>query len=281
MGFWGSGSFDNDAAMDWLGELERELRLSFVQDALREAIADDDQDFEPSWKEAQGIAAAEVVAALCGKPNSRLPVEHWVLHNLGEEGISIECLQLARAAVEAIGSQNGRTRANEPWSQTYEQWNNEWLATLSDLIERLQSASPTSRDQPSIFLSHTWKDKPFARRLASELTQLGARVWIDEAEIKLGDSLIEKIRTGIDEMDYLAVVLSPDSVTSPWVQREVDIAMNQEIEGKQVKVLPLLYRTCDLPWFLKGKLYADFSNPDRYSFALRQVTERLGLPAKQ
>lgn len=281
MGFWGSGSFDNDAARDWLGELEREPTLSFVQGTLRKAIEDDDQDFEPSWTEAEGIAAAEVIAALCGTPNSRLPVEHWVLHNLGEEGVSAECLHLARSAVEAVESRNGRTRTAEPWSQAYEQWNDEWLATLGDLTERLRSASPVYRDQPSIFISHTWKDKPFARRLASDLVQLGARVWIDEAEIKLGDSLIEKIRTGIDDVDYLAVVLSPDSVASSWVQREVDIAMTQEIEGKQVKVLPLLYRDCDLPWFLKGKLYADFSKPDRYSSALQQIIDRLELPVDQ
>ena len=116
----------------------------------------------------------------------------------------------------------------------------------------------------SIFLSHNHADKTFARRLTKDLQQAGIRVWFDEAELKIGDSLIEKIRQGIDEMEYVGVVLSPNSVESPWVQREVDIAMNQEIKGKRIKVLPLVIADCELPGFLEGKLYADFRNKRRY-----------------
>jgi len=130
---------------------------------------------------------------------------------------------------------------------------------------------------PSVFLSHTWKDKEFVRRLAVDLEEAGARVWVDEAEILLGDSLIEKIRSGIDEMEYLAVVLSPDSVSSEWVKREMDIAMNQEIEGRKVKVLPLLREKCDLPGFLKGKLYANFTEDDRYRDALNLLLRKFEL----
>lgn len=131
------------------------------------------------------------------------------------------------------------------------------------------------RRAPGIFLSHTWRDKEFVRKLAQDLEKAGAKVWVDEAEIKLGDSLLAKIQDGIDEMDYLAVVLSPDSVESEWVKREVEIAMNQEIAGGTVKVLPLLYRNCDLPGFLIGKLYADFTEPDRYQRSLKMILERL------
>jgi hypothetical protein len=131
--------------------------------------------------------------------------------------------------------------------------------------------------KPGIFLSHNWSDKEFVKKLANDLDRLGARVWIDEAEIQIGDSLIEKIQSGIDEMDYLAVFLSPHSVKSEWVKREVDIAMNQEIENKKVKVLPILVAPCELPGFLKGKLYADFTTQDNYEKALEQLTKKLGL----
>jgi hypothetical protein len=45
----------------------------------------------------------------------------------------------------------------------------------------------------SIFLSHNHADKPFVRRLAQDLQAAGARVWLDEAEMLIGDSLIKKI----------------------------------------------------------------------------------------
>jgi hypothetical protein len=133
---------------------------------------------------------------------------------------------------------------------------------------------------PGIFLSHNWNDKPFVRKLALDLTNLGAKVWLDEVEMNVGDSLIEAIRTAIDDMDFLAVVLSPNSVGSEWVKREVDIAMNQEIEGRRIKVLPLMYQPCELPGFLKGKLYADFRTEDRYAKGLQTIAKRLGLQSE-
>lgn len=131
--------------------------------------------------------------------------------------------------------------------------------------------------QVSIFLSHNKADKPFVRQLAADLEHQGFGYWLDEAEIKVGESLIEKIRDGIDTNAYVAVILSPDSIASPWVQREVDVAMNQEIRGRRVKVLPIMFRECELPGFLLGKRYADFSNPSNYSAALADLVQSMGI----
>ncbi|MEX1232205.1 MAG: toll/interleukin-1 receptor domain-containing protein [Planctomycetaceae bacterium] len=128
-----------------------------------------------------------------------------------------------------------------------------------------------------IFLSHNTNDKDFVRKLSLDLEAHGVKTWLDEAEIKVGESLIEKIRLGIDEMEYLAVILSPDSVASPWVQREVDVAMNQEIYNRRVKVLPLMYKRCDLPGFLLGKKYADFSEGKNYVDAFRELLRSIGI----
>jgi hypothetical protein len=130
---------------------------------------------------------------------------------------------------------------------------------------------------PSIFLSHTSSDKPFVRKLAIDLELQGVRSWIDEAEIRVGDSLIEKIRGGIDEMTHVAVILSPSAIASPWVQREVDVAMNQEIAGRIIKVLPVLYQQCNLPGFLLGKLYADFTDSSKYCEALERFVRSIGV----
>lgn len=129
----------------------------------------------------------------------------------------------------------------------------------------------------SIFLSHTGADKPFVRKLARDLDNHRVKYWLDEAEIKIGESLIEKIRQGIDEVDYIAVILSPKSVASSWVQREVDVAMNQEIQGKKVKVLPIMYQSCDLPGFLLGKLYADFTEQSKYIESFKRLVESIGI----
>lgn len=129
----------------------------------------------------------------------------------------------------------------------------------------------------SVFLCHNVKDKPFVRKLARDLGNHGVKVWLDEAEIKVGDSLIEKIRSGLDKVDYVAAILSPNSIESPWVQKEIDVAMNQEINGKKIKVLPVMYQKCDLPGLLLGKFYADFSAESRYEDAFEKLVHSIGV----
>jgi hypothetical protein len=131
----------------------------------------------------------------------------------------------------------------------------------------------------SIFISHTKTDKPFVRILAHKLEHCGITTWVDEASMLVGDSLIEKIQEGIATMDYLGVVLSPDSIKSAWVQKELKSALNMEIAEKRVKVLPILYQDCEIPVFLLDKLYADFRKlePDTQEFnnAVEQLLKRL------
>lgn len=130
---------------------------------------------------------------------------------------------------------------------------------------------------PGVFLSHNHADKPFVRRLARDLKKCGARVWVDEAEILIGESLLEKVGSGIDAMDFLAVVLSPSSVKSEWVKREVEIAMHAEFSGRTVKVLPIVLGKCELPPFLRMKLYADFTEEARYPTSLQLILKSIGL----
>lgn len=55
-----------------------------------------------------------------------------------------------------------------------------------------------------IFLSHTAADKPFVRQLRKDLMEHGVpSVWLDEAEIEIGDSLIAKIEEGMKSADLL------------------------------------------------------------------------------
>lgn len=125
----------------------------------------------------------------------------------------------------------------------------------------------------SIFLSHSHQDKPFARKLSERLNAHGIRTWLDEAEMQVGDSLISKIEAAIQEYAYLGVVLSPNSAASEWVRREVNIALTEEIQGRRVKVLPLLYQKCDIPGFLAAKLYADFTEDFEEGF--KKLLDRL------
>jgi hypothetical protein len=112
-----------------------------------------------------------------------------------------------------------------------------------------------------LFISHSHADKTFVRQLASDCEANNLTVWVDEAELLIGDSLIQTIQNAIDSTKFFLVVISVNSVDSNWVQRELEQAMEMELSSKTVKVLPLvLGQINELPGFLRGKLFADFSN---------------------
>ena len=140
------------------------------------------------------------------------------------------------------------------------------------------------------FICHSSSDKSFVRRLVADLGQRAIDVWFDEKEILVGDRTREKIEHGLSASDYLVVILSPESINSLWVTVELDAKLIEEIESRQVIVLPCLLADCNLPPLLKGKHYADFrsdynrgledllarfTNADRESEAKRTVVRTL------
>jgi hypothetical protein len=130
----------------------------------------------------------------------------------------------------------------------------------------------------SVFLIHDLHDKPFARQLAIVLSLAGATVWLDEAETgEIQETLIGKIEKVIRGDVWLTVILSPDSVRSDWVQREVEIALNRREAGLIINVLPLLYKDCEIPPYMEDKLCVDFRNPANCTNMLHKIIDRLEL----
>jgi hypothetical protein len=132
---------------------------------------------------------------------------------------------------------------------------------------------PLQRD---VFISYCRQDRSFAERLARDLVTHGLSVWWDQWELQVGDSLIAKIEGGIQSSSWLAVVLSPASVESSWVRRELNGAMATEISEERVIVLPLLLADCQLPAFLRDKFCADFR--ESYTTGLELLLLKLQPP---
>lgn len=110
-----------------------------------------------------------------------------------------------------------------------------------------------------IFLCHASEDKKFVEDLAKDLMKFGLEVWYDKFEMKVGESLLEKINAGITGSGYFAVILSPRSVNKPWVKHEIQSAFAKKFIDKDFHILPILYEVCEMPLYLAGMLYADFT----------------------
>ncbi len=72
------------------------------------------------------------------------------------------------------------------------------------------------------FLSHSSKNKDFAISLYNRLTQKDVKVWYDEKKIKPGDFIREEIHKGVNLYDKMILVCSKDSLSSWWVEQEID-----------------------------------------------------------
>ena len=73
-----------------------------------------------------------------------------------------------------------------------------------------------------VFISHASEDKEsIVRPLASKLRRLGLRVWVDENELVLGDSLSRKIDEGLAKSKAGVVILSPDFFEKNWPEYEL------------------------------------------------------------
>lgn len=71
-----------------------------------------------------------------------------------------------------------------------------------------------------------------------ELQQQGLKVWYDEFELKIGDSLRRKIDKGLANSRFGIVVLSKDFIRKGWTNYELDGIITRSVSGEQV-VLPI------------------------------------------
>jgi len=128
MGAWGAGNFENDDALDWLAVLQAEglpAAGAAIQDVL--TLAD---DYLEAPTCCAALAAAEVIAALRGRPASRLPDElvEWLGRVSGDPGE-----QLARNARNAVDAIRRSSELRELWED-----DEEWKQEVDGLYARLQ-----------------------------------------------------------------------------------------------------------------------------------------------
>lgn len=120
-----------------------------------------------------------------------------------------------------------------------------------------------------VFISHSSKDKGFVRKLAADLLANGIEVWLDELRIHVGDSIPTKIAQGLAESDFFLLVVSHNSVKSPWIQKELDNALVKEIESRRVRVFPVKIDDAEVPGIIRDKKHSDFSTS--YDRGLREL----------
>lgn len=92
-----------------------------------------------------------------------------------------------------------------------------------------------------IFICHASEDKEeIVKQIIEAFGQSGITYWYDEAEIKWGDSITQKVNEGLRISRYVIVVFSSAFIGKNWPERELNAVLNMEASIGKVKVLPLL-----------------------------------------
>jgi hypothetical protein len=90
-----------------------------------------------------------------------------------------------------------------------------------------------------VFISYASEDRDaVAQPLADALIALGLRVWFDQAELRIGDSLRERIDVGLAKSNYGVVILSQAFFAKHYPVRELNGLAQREVAGEKL-ILPI------------------------------------------
>lgn len=125
---------------------------------------------------------------------------------------------------------------------------------------------------PKFFITHSWNDIEFARRLFKDLKSNGVDGWMDDSVVRGGQRLAEEINKGLEGCDVYLSIMSPNALDSPWCWEEINAAIalaNRRGRGKQLRIISIIAVQCELPALLSSRLYFDFVG--RYDDALIEL----------
>ncbi len=108
---------------------------------------------------------------------------------------------------------------------------------LIDYIPSLISGDPIKFY--SCFISYSSKNDEFAQRLHADLQAKNVRVWFAEEDLKIGDKFAIEIDEQIRIRDKVMMILSEESINSPWVQREVKRTLAEEERRGETVLFPI------------------------------------------
>lgn len=124
-----------------------------------------------------------------------------------------------------------------------------------------------------VFVSHATADKWIARMLCEKIEAAGATTFRDDRDIGGGDDIPEQIRRQIIRSNEMVVLLTPESVSRPWVQLEVGAAWGRRRNARIIAVLCHV-ETDTIPGMIQSKKAVPINSFDEYLDELRHRVEK-------
>ena len=131
-----------------------------------------------------------------------------------------------------------------------------------------------------VFLSHSTKDKPVVRAIAKRLRADGLRVWLDDWEIRPGDSIPAKIEEGLEHSRVLVLCMSANAFGSDWAQLESGTFRFRDPLNKERRFIPLRLDEAPIKGSLAQFLHINWHPQDNEEQAYAKLFEACRPPAR-
>jgi hypothetical protein len=144
------------------------------------------------------------------------------------------------------------------------------VSYISDIEDQFYNGGALEK---YLFISHASEDKEIAEKIFVDLKKRGIQSWFDKYEIFIGDSIVEKVSSGLESSTELIILLSKNSVEKKWVKKELNTVIMNKLNGKEVRILPVKIDDCVIPQLLVEYKYSDFKNG--YEACIYEIVESI------
>jgi len=129
-----------------------------------------------------------------------------------------------------------------------------------------------------IFLSHRRIDKPNVWELSAAIEAQEFRgrhlmTWVDDAEIRSGQSIVGLVNDGLERSRFIGVVMTPEYFRSEsgWTDAEWHAALFDDPDNRRARIIPLLVEDCPyIPFLLRHLKMIDLRG-SRWAQGLREL----------
>jgi hypothetical protein len=152
-------------------------------------------------------------------------------------------------------------------------------AAEASLLSAIRSAvssllATAGKREPSVYLSYAHADSAIVRRVADGLTSAGIRVWFDYM-LELDVPWMQEVERELSTADFMVFFISPESLRSSLVSRELQVALHRQVSGEGgAVILPILLQNADVPPLLRQYQWLDLRGGD-IEEGVRQLVEAI------
>ena len=144
---------------------------------------------------------------------------------------------------------------------------------VADLLNGIEPENVRKQEYKwPVFFCYSSLDKSTIQNIAFDMEKRGIFYWLDEQQIKPGDSIIDKITEGLHQSGTILLCISRNQLSSGWSRREYNSVLNRYLSGfSNQRIVPLVLDdtpASDIPPFLADIKNVHYTDNEAYSYFL-------------